>query len=469
MDKTKSPKWATIILFGIVSIVALLIIVSVLLVAFSPSPRMATARQRWRERAAASVCQKIMERSDCKSYGGRVMDCTGRVLACVENRYDLYFDCCATMDEKWNKSAPELAGRLANVLPYRTQNQWRAYLEDGRKLRRRYLPIAKNLGSLELMMLEGLPLMSTRSREGGGVVETRRIVTYPNGDVGRRVLGYYRETTGDGVGIIGDNYERLFAGEDVLTTLDSRWQSAADAMLRNGYIDLAHCDDILGVCMVVGDLHKGDIKAMINLLKDRPNHLSEDYNFALGFRYDPASHFSRKYMSPAIIGELNAIDSHYQALGGDSLQVSPVQLLACLSRSVNEGKMVAPRLLQDGTAGAVSPDVKSSEAHVEFSSSETEAFASNPSATPFPDRNSMDTFEADSGLVGSLGISRQEIDRGHFPALPVYCHSFAGMWTEGEHDYGIVCMILSKKESRGHLEAASLFASAFSNYIARQS
>lgn len=167
MDKTKSPKWATIILFGIVSIVALLIIVSVLLVAFSPSPRMATARQRWRERAAASVCQKIMERSDCKSYGGRVMDCTGRVLACVENRYDLYFDCCATMDEKWNKSAPELAGRLANVLPYRTQNQWRAYLEDGRKLRRRYLPIAKNLGSLELMMLEGLPLMSTRSREGG--------------------------------------------------------------------------------------------------------------------------------------------------------------------------------------------------------------------------------------------------------------------------------------------------------------
>lgn len=468
MDKTKSPQWATIILFGIVSIVALLIVVSVFLVAFSPSPKMTTARQRWRERAAASVCQKIMERSDCKSYGGRVMDCTGRVLACVENRYDLYFDCCATRVEKWNKSAPELAGRLANVLPYRTQNQWRAYLEDGRKLRRRYLPIAKNLGSLELMMLEGLPLMSTRSREGG-VVETRRIATYPNGDVGRRVLGYYRETTGNGVGIIGDNYERLFAGEDVLTTLDSRWQSAADALLRNGYIDLAHCDDVLGVCMVVGDLHEGDIKAMINLLKDRPNHFSEDYNFALGFRYDPASHFSRKYVSPAIISELNAIDSRYQALGGDSLQISPVQLLACLSRSVNEGKMVAPRLLQDVAVGAVSPDVKSSEAHVEFSSSGTEASTSNPSATPFPDRNSMDTFEEDSGLVGSLGISRQEIDRGHSPAMPVYCHSFAGIWTEGEHDYGIVCMILSKKERRGHLEVASLFASTFSNYIAWQS
>lgn len=460
MTKIQLPRWAKIALLSIGTAALLFIVVVGLYAAISPSPRMSAARQRWRERAAAPVCQEMMEKATYKSYGGRVLDCKGRVMACIENRYDLYFDACAAGDEKWNKAAPELARRLADVLPYRTQGQWRAYLENGRKYRRRYQPIVKDLGPLELMMLEGLPLMSARSREGG-VVETRRIATYPNGDVGRRALGYYRETTGAGIGIIGDNYERLFAGEDVLTTLDSRWQIAADAMLRMGFADLARCDDVVGVCMVVGDLHDGDVKVMINLLKDRPNHFSEDYNFALGFRYDPAPHFARKYMSPEVIAELNAIDTRYQAVGGDSLQVSPVQLLACLSRSVNGGKMVAPRLLKDEPAGAA--DVKSSEAAVESSSSGTGSSESRLSATPFPARSSMTAFGEDSGLVGSLGISRQEIDRGRLPAKPVYCHSFTGMWTEGEHDYGIVCMILSKKESREHLETTGMFASAFSS------
>lgn len=169
-------------------------------------------------------------------------------------------------------------------------------------------------------------------------------------------------------------------------------------------------------------------------------------------------------MTPEVIAELNAIDGRYQAVGGDSLQVSPVQLLACLSRSVNEGKMVAPQLLQGGPEGAVSPDGKPSEAAGESSSSGTGTSASRYSVTPFPDRDSMTAFEEDSGFVGSLGISRQEIDRGRLPVMPVYCHSFAGIWTEGAHDYGVVCMILSKKESREHLEAVGRFASAFSNY-----
>lgn len=164
---------------------------------------------------------------------------------------------------------------------------WWAYLENGREFCLRYQPIAKNLGPLDLMMLEGLPLMSAGSRESG-VVEAHEAVTCTNGDVGRRALDYYRESTRNGVGIIGDNYDRLLAGEDIVTTLDSRWQSVADDMLRNGDADLAHNDDVLGTCMVVGNLYCGDVKVMINLLKDRPNHFSEDYNFALGFRYDPA-------------------------------------------------------------------------------------------------------------------------------------------------------------------------------------
>lgn len=223
------PRWAKITLLSIGGAVLLFTIVAALCVAFSPTPGMATVRQRWREGAAAPVCQEMMERAAGNRYG-RVLDCKGRVMACIEDRHDLFFDCCAVGDEKWSKAAPELARRLADVLPCRTRGQWRSYLGDGRKNHRRYLLIAKNLGPLELMMLEGLPLMSARNREGG-VVETRRVATYPNGDVGRRALGYYRETTGAGVGIIGDNYERLFAGEDVLTTLDSRWPLTADAML----------------------------------------------------------------------------------------------------------------------------------------------------------------------------------------------------------------------------------------------
>lgn len=102
------------------------------------------------------------------------------------------------------------------------------------------------------MMLEGLPLMSAGSRESG-VVEAHGAVTCTNGDVGRRALDYYRESTRNGVGIIGDNYDRLLAREDIVTTLDSRWQSVADGMLRNGDADLAHNDDVLGTCMVVGN------------------------------------------------------------------------------------------------------------------------------------------------------------------------------------------------------------------------
>lgn len=142
MTKIQLPRRSKITLLSIGVAVLLLLVVSALYVAFSPASRMATARQRWRERAAAMACQNMMESAAYKSYGGRV--------------------------------------------------------------------------------------------------------------------------------------------------LDSRWQSVADGMLRNGDADLAHNDDVLGTCMVVGNLYCGDVKVMINLLKDRPNHFSEDYNFALGFRYDPA-------------------------------------------------------------------------------------------------------------------------------------------------------------------------------------
>lgn len=109
-------------MFSLVSTIVLLLVVSALYVAFSPASRMATARQRWRERAAAMACQNMMESAAYKSYGGRVLDCKWRVLACLETRYDLYFDCCAAGDEKWSKSVLELALRLADVLPYRTQD-----------------------------------------------------------------------------------------------------------------------------------------------------------------------------------------------------------------------------------------------------------------------------------------------------------------------------------------------------------
>lgn len=83
--------------------------------------------------------------------------------------------------------------------------------------------------------------------------------------------------------------DELFSGHTLETTINIKWQAAADSLLRKA---LAGMEYLKSACIVVQNITTGEIPVIVNLGRNVENELSEYYNYAVNEKYEPGESLS---------------------------------------------------------------------------------------------------------------------------------------------------------------------------------
>lgn len=220
---------------------------------------------------------------------GRVLDCNDSVLVSFVPEYNVFLDCSLANSSSNRRNLQALAESLAVVLPSRTAEGWNAYIHEGIRTNRKYLPLAYKVSQDVLDVLRTFPILKRRRFRGGFIVEQNRRAVFHYGGFARRTLGYCASgRRGNGrVGIVGNAYHDLLQGIDFRSSINIRWQMAADSMLR---AEIPDPEPIKGACLLLMDIHDGSIPVLVNLGHYGGSAaLGEYYNYAVGFGYEPGA------------------------------------------------------------------------------------------------------------------------------------------------------------------------------------
>jgi len=286
--------------------------------------------------------QPQKDKNEIDPQRGSIIDYKGKLLAMSTPMYNVYMDCYimkeeyalmkdkekgAKKEQEWISKAEQLADKLPEVLKEDGRNA--AYYRDliltGRRNKRRYVAIAKDIDHSTLLELKKLPLFCEGRNQSGMIIKEEETRQYPYDGLARRVIGYVRnnsDTNALHIGIEGEynhhlrgkkgvewmkvtdgkgmiqNMDSSFVavenGLDIRTTLDINIQDIADRSLR---AHMAEEEDIVGGCVVVLDVETGAIRAMVNLQKDKRGEFREVFNMAAGRPAEPGSVFKAVTMT----------------------------------------------------------------------------------------------------------------------------------------------------------------------------
>ena len=220
---------------------------------------------------------------------GRVLDCNDSVLVSFVPEYNVFLDCALANSSSNRRDLHALAESLAVVLPSRTAEGWNAYIHEGIRTNRKYLPLAYKVPQGVLDVLRTFPILKRRRFRGGFIVEQNRRAVFHYGGFARRTLGYCASgRRGNGrVGIVGNAYQDLLHGIDFRSSINIRWQMAADSMLR---AEIPDPEQVKGACLLLMDIHDGSIPVIVNFGHYGGSAaLGEYYNYAIGFGYEPGA------------------------------------------------------------------------------------------------------------------------------------------------------------------------------------
>ena len=278
--------------------------------------------------------QPKKDKKEIEPLRGSIIDHNGKLLALSTPMYQVHMDCYVLKEahdgdkekgeereEYWIAQAEELAKALPGVLCEEGKDE--AYYKDliftGRRLKKRYVSIAKDIDHGTLEKLKALPLFCMGQYTSGMIVEKEETRQYPYEGLARRVIGYVKHNNDTNAKLIGieGKYDYILHGKhglewqkvtdtkvmipdvdssvvdvtdgsDIRTTLDIDIQDIADKALRE---NVAVEEDITGGCVVVMEVETGAIRAMVNLQKDKKGELREVFNMAAGRPAEPGSVF----------------------------------------------------------------------------------------------------------------------------------------------------------------------------------
>lgn len=220
---------------------------------------------------------------------GRVLDCNDSVLVSFVPEYNVFLDCSLANSSSNRRDLQALAESLAVVLPSRTAEDWNAYIHASIRTNRKHLPLAYKVSQGVLDMLRTFPILKRRRFRGGFIVEQNGRAVFHYDGFARRTLGYCALGRGgnERVGIVGNVYHDLLHGIDFRSSINIRWQMAADSMLR---AEITDPEQIKGACLLLIDIHDGSIPVIVNLGHyGGSSALGEYYNYAVGFGYEPGT------------------------------------------------------------------------------------------------------------------------------------------------------------------------------------
>ncbi len=288
-------------------------------------------KTKWLEKAKESTLKNVI----IPANRGNILSEDGRLLATSIPLYEVRMDMnTGTLPDKiFYAEVDSLAFCLHELFKDKTKEEYRRELVIARKKLERYHLIKKEVNYIELKKLKSFPVFR-KGRYDGGLIylqENRRI--RPHNNLAARFIGYTTKgNKGNIVGIEGAYDHQLSGvegiklkqkisgnvwipvsnrneieprdGMDVVTSINIDYQDVAEKALLKQLIK----QDAHHGTTVLMEVKTGEIKAIVNLGKDRKNVYRELLNYAIGESTEPGSTFKL----PAI---MVALEDGYINLG----------------------------------------------------------------------------------------------------------------------------------------------------------
>lgn len=265
---------------------------------------------------------------------GNLYSDDGSLLATSVTRYNIRFDALTPSNQKFENLVKPLSDSLAVVLP-NSASYYLNTLRRARKLKNRYLLLARDLGYTDYVRIKKFPLLNLGAYKGGIIIEQKTTREYPLGAIAHRSVGYVRKDEKGNITRVGleGAFDKYLAGEEgrhiKQRIAKGQWKPINDNNEKDpkdGYDvvssininiqDIAHHALLTQLqyykadhgCAVVMEVNTGEIKAISNLGRSsQTGGYYERLNYAVGETYEPGSVF--KVMSLVTALEESSIDT----------------------------------------------------------------------------------------------------------------------------------------------------------------
>lgn len=232
----------------------------------------------------------------------------------------------------FDKKIDSLAMLLSRHFKDGSAEDYRMRIRDARREGDRYLFLNRDyINFQDKKKMSQWPIFRLGKTKGGVIFEKIYRRYYPFDKLAKRTIGYLNEDNG-GAGlefsynsklagrtgysvfqkIAGGNWKPIYdeilpvEGYDIITTLDVNLQDVAEASLEK-HLRMHQADH---GCVVLMDVHTGEIRALANLTLQKDGSYAESYNHAIKDKTEPGSTFKlASYMALLEEGKIQIDDS----------------------------------------------------------------------------------------------------------------------------------------------------------------
>ena len=288
-----------------------------------------------------------------KPNRGNILSCDGQLMATSIPEYKVFMDFQAAAFEKndslWKDKVDSVCEGLSRIFPTITPHEFAIWMEKGRtKVNKngskgaRHWPIwPKRIDYNTYTEVKQLPFFNMPRYKSGFHDEMFNSRRFPFGSAARRTIGgmmlakdsayYGLELSYDSIlrgtpGITGrrkvlNKYMNIpvtlpIDGCDIVTTIDVNMQDLAERSLLD-MLKRPEVNGELGVAILM-EVKTGDVKAIVNMMKNENGQYIEAVNSAISYRCEPGSVFKTASMLVAL--DDGVVDTSYVIHTGCGVQ-----------------------------------------------------------------------------------------------------------------------------------------------------
>ncbi len=257
-----------------------------------------------------------MKNMEIEPNRGDILATDGRLLATAVPYYEIRVDVSASniKNSLFFEKIDSLSMCLSRLFDDKPASQYRRELTNARRQDQRYYLLKRKVDFEELKRMRKFPIFRLGKYKGGFIAIQTNVRFQPYGNMAARTIGYLsRSEENIMVGIEGSFNDDLKGvkgmrlmqripgnvwmpiydedevepkdGYDVVSTLDVDIQDVANAaLMRQLQLQGAHHG-----AAILMEVSTGDVKAIVNLERDKDNNYREFYNYAIGESTEPGS------------------------------------------------------------------------------------------------------------------------------------------------------------------------------------
>ena len=307
---------------------------------------MTAKKQYWTE-----VADRLKRDSvSVKPNRGNILSCDGQLMATSIPEYKVYIDFQAAAfedDSLWNSKLDSVCEGLSKIFPSYTAHEHKVLLTKGKQkvnsngtMGARHWPIyPRRIDYNTYVEVKSLPFFNMPRYKSGFHEEVFNARRRPFGTLAQRTLGgtmmatdsayFGLELAYDSIlrgtpGITGrrkilNKYMNIpvtlpIDGGDIVTTIDVNMQDLAERALLD---ELKLINGEMGVAILM-EVETGDVKAIVNMMKNENGNYIEAVNSAISYRCEPGSVF--KVASFLVALDDGVVDTSYVIHTGCGVQ-----------------------------------------------------------------------------------------------------------------------------------------------------